>query len=122
MVTSSGEDENIYEELKEIKKFDLNNPLVVTNDLMVINGNRRLSSLRELYYSSKGDYPNFSKIPCAIDYDDLTEKDIGMREVYHQMKKILKRIMIGLTEVCLLGNYLMNHIYSASRILENIHV
>tara|TARA_E500000178_G_C17020913_1_gene755502 strand:- start:986 stop:2299 length:1314 start_codon:yes stop_codon:yes gene_type:complete len=90
MVTSSGEDENIYEELKEIKKFDLNNPLVVTNDLMVINGNRRLSSLRELYYSNKGDYPNFSKIPCAIDYDDLTEKDIGMREVYHQMKKDFK--------------------------------
>ena len=57
---------------------------------MVINGNRRLSSLRELYYSSKGDYPNFSKIPCAIDYDDLTEKDIGMREVYHQMKKDFK--------------------------------
>lgn len=92
MVVNGHEDENIYDELKDSKKFDQNNPLVVTKDLMVINGNRRLSSIRELYYSQSGkaDFQQYSKLPCAIDFDDLTEKDIGMREVFHQMKKDFK--------------------------------
>ncbi len=92
MVTASTEDENIYEELKSIKKFDQNNPIVVSNKLVVINGNRRLSSLRELYYSPNGksEYSNYEKVPCAIIFEDLNEQDTVMTEVRFQMKKDFK--------------------------------
>ena len=58
---------------------------------MVINGNRRLSSVRELYESNKKVYADFAHIPAAVIEEHLTAIDIEETESYYQIKRELKQ-------------------------------
>ena len=56
---------NIYKELKKSKVLK-DEAILLDKSGMVINGNRRLSSVRELYAGDPNTYKNFEYIPCAI--------------------------------------------------------
>ena len=78
---------NIFKELKRTKIFKKDEAILIDRHGMVINGNRRLSSVRELYQSDEKIYKNFQHIPCAIIEKDLTPVDIKRIEGYYQIKK-----------------------------------
>ncbi len=78
---------NIFKELKRTKIFKKDEAILIDRHGMVINGNRRLSSVRELYQSDEKIYKNFQHIPCAIIEKDLSPVDIKRIEGYYQIKK-----------------------------------
>ena len=78
---------NIYKELKKGKVFKKDEAILLDKSGMVINGNRRLSSVRELYKSDPDTYKLFEHIPCAIVQKDLSPVDIKDIEGYYQIKK-----------------------------------
>ena len=78
---------NIFKELKRSRIFKKDEAILIDRHGMVINGNRRLSSVRELYQSDAQTYKNFQNIPCAIIQKDLTPVDIKRIEGYYQIKK-----------------------------------
>jgi hypothetical protein len=70
---------NIYRELKSSIKFREDAPLLIDSNGMLINGNRRMAAIRELYKSDVQKYDGFKRIPCAVieqHLDDLTIKEI----------------------------------------------
>ena len=70
---------NIYKELKSTIKFREDAPLLIDSNGMLINGNRRMAAIRELYKSDVKKYDGFKRIPCAVieqHLDDLTIKEI----------------------------------------------
>lgn len=78
---------NIYKELKKGKVFKKDEAILLDKSGMVINGNRRLSSVRELYKSDPNAYKLFEHIPCAIIEKNLSPLDIKDIEGYYQIKK-----------------------------------
>ncbi len=83
---------NLYTEFKKKKELDkTHDPFLITLDGVVINGNRRLSTVRELYNENPSAFSNFQTIPCAVlDVKDLTELDIEEIENRLQLKRDLK--------------------------------
>tara|TARA_A100001011_G_scaffold368111_1_gene422096 strand:+ start:949 stop:2247 length:1299 start_codon:yes stop_codon:yes gene_type:complete len=70
---------NIYKELRSSIKFREDAPLLIDSNGMLINGNRRMAAIRELYKSDVKKYDGFKRIPCAVieqHLDDLTIKEI----------------------------------------------
>ena len=90
---SRSKDHNVFTEFKKVKKFDPSNPIIITHDGVIINGNRRVSTMRELYYGEGGvaKYGNFESIPCAIVEKVLSEKEFTQLEDQIQIKKDLKQ-------------------------------
>ena len=86
--------QSLYNEFEAGTAFDKNDPIVVTNKLVVRDGNRRLSVLRDLH-STKNEYEKL-KIPCAIIFDHTTEQEEELYEVDKQMKLDLKASMNGI--------------------------
>ena len=83
--------QNIFDELKKRGEFREDQPILVDIKGMVINGNRRLSSVRELYESNKKKFEKFQYIPAAVIQEHLTAEDIEVTESYYQIKKELKQ-------------------------------
>ncbi|MDA7783660.1 hypothetical protein N8934_02330 [Candidatus Pelagibacter sp.] len=83
--------ENIFDELKKRKAFREDQPILVDIKGMVINGNRRLSSVRELYETDKKAFSKFQVIPTAVIQEHLTLIDIEEIESYYQIKRELKQ-------------------------------
>ncbi len=83
---------DILKHLKKKKHFLKSEPLILSNEGLVINGNRRLCATRELYYSQGGadTYANFRKLPCAIIKKDLHIKEIVEIEDILQQHEDLK--------------------------------
>ena len=86
-----GHKQNIFDELKRRAEFREDQPVLIDIKGMVLNGNRRLSSVRELYESDKKKFQKFSHIPAAIIQEHLTALDIEEIESYYQIKKELKQ-------------------------------
>ena len=78
---------NIHAELKKSKNFREDAPILLDNTGMVINGNRRLAAIRELYQSDAKKYHMFKTIPCAIVEERLDPKDVKDIENFLQVKK-----------------------------------
>ena len=51
-------------------------PLLITSTGVVVNGNRRLSAMRELYSRDTKKFSNFSHVDCAVLPSDATADDI----------------------------------------------
>ena len=83
--------QNIFDELKRRAQFREDQPILVDIKGMVINGNRRLSSVRELYETDKKKYEKFQYIPAAVIQENLTAEDIEVTESYYQIKKEFKQ-------------------------------
>jgi hypothetical protein len=73
----------IYEVLREVGKQT--EPILITAIGVVINGNRRLAAMRELYSNSSGTYQSFSHINCIV-LPTITEKEIKEIELKLQMQ------------------------------------
>lgn len=81
---------NIYNELKKSINFREDAPLLADSNGMLINGNRRLAAIRELYQSNADKYKNFRTVPCAIIEENLSDIDIKEIENNIQVKRELK--------------------------------
>ena len=81
---------NIYNELKNSKSFREDAPLLVDINGMLINGNRRLAAIRELYKGDEKKYQEFRTVPCAVIEEHLSDVDIKEIENNIQVKRELK--------------------------------
>jgi len=73
-----------------LKRDKQREPLLVTSTGVVVNGNRRLAAMRELFASSSGEYSDFSHIDLAILPSDATLADILDIEAGLQAKQETK--------------------------------
>lgn len=58
--------ENLLGTFKKDEKLQQKQPLICSNDGIVVNGNRRLCAWRELYYSSHQKYSHFQTVRVAV--------------------------------------------------------
>lgn len=78
---------NIFRELKSSVKFREDAPLLIDSNGMLINGNRRMAAIRELYKSDVKKYDDFKRIPCAVIEQHLDDKTIKEIENFLQVIK-----------------------------------
>lgn len=78
---------NIHRELKNSVKFREDAPLLLDSNGMLINGNRRMAAIRELYKSDVKKYDGFKRIPCAVIEQFLDDKTIKEIENFLQVIK-----------------------------------
>ena len=64
--------------------------LLITSDGIVLDGNRRLASMRELYNSDPAGYGKFSRIEAVLLPDGITDTDLELVEAAKQMAPDLK--------------------------------
>lgn len=69
--------------LREGKQTD---PILITNSGVVINGNRRLAAMRELYVGGLAAHQSFSHINCKVLPAATTDKEIKEIELRLQMQ------------------------------------
>lgn len=69
---TAGSIQPIIDELRRTKQTE---PIMVTPAGVVVNGNRRLCAMRELYSTSKSDFPTFAEVECMI-LPQLTEDQV----------------------------------------------
>ncbi|SPU54795.1 Uncharacterised protein [Brevundimonas vesicularis] len=69
---SAGSVKPIIEELERTKQTE---PIMLTPAGVVVNGNRRLTAMRELYASNKAGFPTFAEVECMI-LPQMTEDQI----------------------------------------------
>jgi hypothetical protein len=74
---------NIYKELFEVAIQKDN--LLITTDGIVVNGNRRLSAMRDLRAKEPNAYPEFSHIDVAVLPPEATEEDLERIETELQL-------------------------------------
>lgn len=58
--------ENLLKTFKNNDKLQQTEPLICSNDGIVVNGNRRLCAWRELYYNNKSKYAHFQTVRMAV--------------------------------------------------------
>lgn len=58
--------ENLLKTFKDDDKLQQTEPLICSNDGIVVNGNRRLCAWRELYYGNRTRYAHFQTIRAAV--------------------------------------------------------
>ncbi|EMT54685.1 hypothetical protein I532_03735 [Brevibacillus borstelensis AK1] len=76
-------------------------PLILTRQGFVVNGNRRLCALRELYESDKDKYQRFKYIDVII-LPPCSEDDINELEAQLQIKKDIKADYSWISTACML--------------------
>jgi predicted DNA binding protein len=62
-------------------------PLLITSQGVVVNGNRRLAAMRELYDEDSSQFRNFSHVKCLVLPPTITEDEVVEIEVRLQMKR-----------------------------------
>lgn len=61
-------------------------PVLITSSGLVVNGNRRLAAMRELYAAGDGKYAEFTHINCMVLPASASDKEIKEIEVRLQMQ------------------------------------
>ena len=64
-IANSGSEKNHYE-LFQKEKFKVDEVLILNSKGILLNGNTRVSALRELYSKDRNNYSHFQRIPMAI--------------------------------------------------------
>lgn len=62
-------------------------PLLITSQGVVVNGNRRLAAMRKLYSEDSNQYRDFSHVKCLVLPSTITEEEVVEIEVRLQMKR-----------------------------------
>ena len=83
---NKGRDVSITPIMEELKSEEQREPLIITRDGVVVNGNRRLAAMRELFNEQPRDYRRFSHVLCAVLPSDVTPEEIREIEVRLQMQ------------------------------------
>ena len=81
-----GRAESIVPIFDALRKEEQHDPLIITSCGVVVNGNRRLAAMRELFAENSGDFSNFSHVNCAVLPESATLEDIREIEVRLQMR------------------------------------
>lgn len=81
-----GRAESISPIFDELQGEEQQDPLLVTATGVVVNGNRRLSAMRELFAESPTEYKSFSHVDCAVLPESITPDEIREIEVRLQMR------------------------------------
>jgi hypothetical protein len=68
--------DSIVPVLDVLKRERQREPLLITYKGVVVNGNRRLAAMRDLYSEESGTYPEFSHVDCMVLPEDASPKDI----------------------------------------------
>lgn len=113
--TGSGESiKPIYDELIRVK--EQTDELIISADGVVVNGNRRLSAMRELLAGSDGKaFTNFENVSCAVLPESATDEEIVALEIELQMQPDTK-LPYDWTAVALAARELKARRYSDERI------
>ncbi|MBB6469075.1 hypothetical protein HNQ96_004964 [Aminobacter lissarensis] len=69
---TAGSVKPIIEELERTKQTE---PIMITPSGVVVNGNRRLTAMRELYADRKAEFPTFAEVECMV-LPPLTDEQI----------------------------------------------
>lgn len=86
LVEITRERKNLF---KEFETKPQTEPIILTSLGYVVNGNRRLSTWRELYESDKSKYERFRNVEIVL-LPHADEKEIDQIEAYLQLKEDLK--------------------------------
>jgi len=82
-----GKTESLTPIIDVLKRERQREPLLITASGVVVNGNRRLAAMRELYASPSGEFLDFSHIDCAVLPSDANPKDVLDIEARLQAKQ-----------------------------------
>jgi hypothetical protein len=113
--TGSGESiKPIYDELIRVKQQT--DELIISADGVVVNGNRRLSAMRELLAAPDGQaFAAFENVSCAVLPESATDEEIVALEIELQMQPDTK-LPYEWTAVALAARELKARNYSDERI------
>lgn len=75
-------------------------PILITPRGVIVNGNRRMAAIREIYHSNSRDFPQFATVECAV-LPALTPNEIVELEVRLQMRPETK-LDYGWIDECLM--------------------
>src|SRR5438876_2814521 len=75
---SHDEKANIYDELERVSTQ--RETLLITADGVVLNGNRRLAAMRDLFAKDPARYASFSHVAAKVLPPESTEKDLELLE------------------------------------------
>ena len=78
---------NIHKVLKTTNTFREDSPLLIDSNGMLINGNRRMAAIREIYQSDQKKYNNYRRVPCAVIEEHLNDTDVKEIENFLQVIK-----------------------------------
>lgn len=96
---------SIYE---EFLTTDQQEPLLITTGGIIVNGNRRLATMRELYSEKPRERHNFSHVDCAVLPECVTASDIKEIEVRLQMQPETKLPYIWINESIAIKEFLQS--------------
>lgn len=82
-ITAEGPD-SITQIADELLRSKQTEPILITPSGVVVNGNRRLSAMRELYTTRQSDVPSFATIECAV-LPPLSAEQVDDLEIRLQM-------------------------------------
>lgn len=68
--------DSIVPVLDVLKRERQREPLLITHKGVVVNGNRRLAAMRDLYADESETYPEFSHVDCMVLPEDASPKDL----------------------------------------------
>lgn len=112
--TGSGESiKPIYDELMRVK--EQTDELIISADGVVVNGNRRLSAMRELLAGDGQAFAGFENVSCAVLPESATDEEIVSLEIELQMQPDTK-LPYDWTAVALAARELKARHYSDERI------
>ncbi|MCO6388251.1 hypothetical protein [Aliihoeflea sp. 40Bstr573] len=72
--------------IEELKTEEQRDPLLLSASGVVVNGNRRLAAIRELFTEDPQSYRHFSHVDCAILPENVTAEEMREIEVRLQMR------------------------------------
>ena len=112
--TGSGESiKPIYDELIRVK--EQTDELIISADGVVVNGNRRLSAMRELLAGDGQAFAGFENVSCAVLPESATDEEIVALEIELQMQPDTK-LPYDWTAVALAARALKARNYSDEKI------
>lgn len=72
--------------MSELETEEQREPLLITASGVVVNGNRRLAAMRELFTERPVDFRHFSHVDCAVLPENVTPEEMREIEVRLQMR------------------------------------
>jgi hypothetical protein len=91
--------ESITPIIDELERTRQTEPLLITPAGVVVNGNRRMAAMRELYADRQADFPTFANVQCAV-LPTLTPEQVDDLEIRLQMTPETK-LPYGWIDECL---------------------
>ncbi len=89
-IADSKDDKSHLKAFRE-RDYDKQNPMMMTSEGVLVNGNTRMSAIRHLYNQNKVDYRRYESVPIAILPHDFGERDFRALELHLQINPDIKK-------------------------------